>query len=180
MSFALAARAIIPAGIEAMAGDHEAAERELLAGYEALSAIGENELRSTVAATLAQTLYALGRDDEAEGYADTSAEIAAEDDVFSQVLWRGARAKILARRDADTAAEDIARDAVGLAAPTDCLSLHGQALLDLAEVLTLLDRRTEAPGVVAAAIALLQQKGDVPSIRRAAELMGTPVADLTL
>ena len=99
MSFALAARAIIPAGIEAMAGDHEAAERELLAGYEALSAIGENELRSTVAATLAQTLYALGRDDEAEGYADTAAEIAAEDDVFSQVLWRGARAKILARRD---------------------------------------------------------------------------------
>jgi class 3 adenylate cyclase/tetratricopeptide (TPR) repeat protein len=177
MSFALAARAIIPAGIEAMAGEHEAAEHELLAGYTALSEIGENELRSTVAATLAQTLYEVGRDDEAEGYADTSAEIAAEDDVFTQVLWRGARAKVIARRDGDPAAEEIARAAVSLAAPTDCLSLHGQALLDLAEVLSLLGRPSEAPGVVAAAIALLQQKGDVPALRRAAVLMGSPVAD---
>jgi P2-related tail formation protein len=31
--------------------------------------------------------------------------------------------------------------------------------------------------VVAAAIALLQQKGDVPALRRAAVLMGSPVAD---
>ena len=72
MSFVLAARAILPAGIEAMAGELEAAERELMVGYEALSAIGENELRSTVAATLAHTLFGLGRDDEAESYADTS------------------------------------------------------------------------------------------------------------
>ena len=180
MSFVLAARAILPAGIEAMAGELEAAERELMVGYEALSAIGENELRSTVAATLAHTLFELGRDDEAESYADIAAEIAADDDVFSQVLWRGARAKAVARRDGEPAAEDLARSAVALAAPTDCLSLHGQALLDLAEVLTLLGRGTEAPGVVSAAVALLHRKGDVPGVRRAAELMGTPVADLTL
>ena len=177
MSFLLAARAIMPAGIEASAGDYEAAERELLAGYEALSALGENELRSTVAASLAQTLYELGRDDEAEEFADISAEIAAEDDVFSQVLWRGARAKLLARRSADPAAERIAREAVSLVAATDFLSLHGQALLDLADVLTLLGRDGEVPAVAAAAMALLQQKGDVSSLRRAAALIGSPLEE---
>ena len=93
MTFALAGRAVIPAAIETLAGDPEAAERELLAGYEVLSGLGENELRSTIAAALAQALYDQRRDDEAEHYSRISEETAAEDDFGSQVIWRGARAK---------------------------------------------------------------------------------------
>ena len=101
MTFALAARSFIPAGIETMAGNPAGAERELLAGYEALEAIGETELRSTVAASLAENYASEGRDDEAEEYSRISEQIAASDDFGSQILWRGARARALARRDGD-------------------------------------------------------------------------------
>ena len=114
-----------------MAGDLEAAERELVSGHDQLEAIGENELRSTIAATLAHVLYEQGRDVEAERFARASKSAAAEDDVGSQVLWRSALAKVIARRDGSDEAEELASDAVALAATTDMLSLHGAALLDL-------------------------------------------------
>ena len=63
MRFALAGRAIIPAAIESFAGDPEAAERELRWGYDLLEEMGERELRSTIAAYLAQVLIEQGRDD---------------------------------------------------------------------------------------------------------------------
>src|SRR5262249_15635907 len=128
MTFSLAARALVPAAIEMLAADYEAAERELLYGYNVLSDIGENELRSTIAAVLGQTLYELGRDDEAEQYTLVSEGAAAEDDFPSHVIWRGARAKVLARRDGDPGAEGLAREGIGLAATTDCLAMHGAAL----------------------------------------------------
>ena len=123
MSFVLAARAVLRPGIEAMAGELEAAEREL-AGVRAVEQIGENELRSTVARDARAGAHGQGRDDEAEQYADRSDEIAAADDVFSQVLWRGAGQGARAPRRRD-AARELARQAVTLAAATDSLSLHG-------------------------------------------------------
>ncbi|MCP9486825.1 MAG: AAA family ATPase [Gaiellaceae bacterium MAG52_C11] len=166
MTFALVARAVIPAGIETMAGNPLGAERELLEGYEALAAIGETELRSTVAAMLAGTYASEGRDDEAEEFSRISEEIAARDDFGSQVLWRGARARALARRDRDPTALALAREGVSLAATTDCLSLHGAALLDLAETLTTLGRAEETRPILADAKALFVRKQDVPSLRR--------------
>ena len=176
MTFALAARAVIPAGIEQMAGDLEAAERELSAGHDRLAAIGENELRSTIAAALAHVLHEQGRDDEAEQYARASEEAAAEDDVGSQVLWRSALAKVLGRRDGSAAALELARDAVALAATTDMLSLHGATLLDLARVEALLNGGVAPPALVAEARALFERKGDTASLRRAAAEFAGPVA----
>jgi class 3 adenylate cyclase/tetratricopeptide (TPR) repeat protein len=177
MSFALAARAVIPAGIELMAGDADAAERALRRGHDELEAIGENELRSTIAATLAQVLFEQGRDDESESFARASESAAAEDDIGSQVLWRSALAKVLARRDGDPGSATLADDAVRLAATTDMLSLHGNALLDRARVTALLHGGPPRPELVAEAVALFEQKGDAASLRRAAlELEGVPVA----
>ncbi len=177
MSFALAARAVIPAGIELMAGDLEAAEHALRDGHDRLEAIGENELRSTIAATLAQVLYEQGRDDEAESFARASERAAAEDDLGSQVLWRSALAKVLARRDGDASAEALADEAVRLAATTDMLSLHGNAVLDRARVAVLLNGGTPPPGLVAEAVALLERKGDAASLRRVTlELEGAGVS----
>jgi class 3 adenylate cyclase len=173
MTFALAARAVVPAGIEQMAGDLEAAERELVAGHDRLKAMGENELRSTMAATLAHVLHEQGRDDEAEQYARASEEVSAEEDVGSQVLWRSALAKVLARRDGSAEAADLAQEAVALAATTDMLSLHGAAVLDLARVLALLNGGTAPTALVAEARALFERKGDAASLRRvAAEFAG--------
>ena len=52
--------------VELWAGDPERAERELRQGYEALSEIGEASWLSTVAAILAESVYAQGREAEAE------------------------------------------------------------------------------------------------------------------
>jgi tetratricopeptide (TPR) repeat protein len=176
MTFALAARAVIPAGIELMAGDLAAAERELVHGHDRLEAIGENELRSTIAAMLAHVLYEQGREEEAERYARASKDAAAEEDVGSQVLWRSALAKVLAHRDGTAEAADLAQAAVDLAATTDMLSLHGAALLDLARVQALLNGGTPPPALVAEARALFERKGDAASLRRAAaEFTGAAV-----
>lgn len=54
----------------------------------------------------------------------------ADDDVTSQVQWRAARAKVLARRDGDPAAEALAREAVDRALATDGFDIRGDAWLD--------------------------------------------------
>lgn len=168
MTFAAAARVVIPAAIEQVAGDLRSAERELLWGHEQLDAIGENELRSTIAATLGHVLYDQGRDEEAERFARASAAASAEDDIGSQVLWRSALAKITARRDGDVGAEPLAVEAVTLAAATDMLSLHGSALLDLARVSALLNGGIAPAETVAEALELFERKGDAASLRRGA------------
>ena len=166
MTFQLAARALIPAGIEWMAGDLDAAEDELQRGHDQLEAIGANELRFTIAATLAQVLYDQGRDDEAEAFARASADAAAEDDVGTQVLWRSALAKVLARRDGSVEAETLADEAVTLASSTDMLSLHGAAVLDRARVAALLNGGEAPAEFVAEAEELFRRKGDAASLRR--------------
>ena len=166
MTFAVALRSLIPATIERVAGDPRAAERQLVWANEVLEEAGENEVRSTVAAMLADVLQDEGREDEAERLARSSAEAAADDDVGSQVLWRSALAKVLAARG-DSSAEPLAREAVELAARTDMLSLHGGALLDLARVEALLGRGPTA-ATLAEARALFARKGDAASLRRVA------------
>ena len=63
-----------------------------------------------------------------------SERIAAPEDIVTQVMWRGVRARICARRGDAEEGEALAREAVRLAEPTDLLVLRADALLDLAEV----------------------------------------------
>ena len=53
---------------------------------------------STVAGILAEAVYAQGRYDEAMRFTRISEELAGAEDVYSHVLWRSVRAKVLARR----------------------------------------------------------------------------------
>jgi len=168
MTFPLAARAVNSARIEVMAGDLAAAERQLRWGYGQLEQIGETEVRSTMAAMLAQVLHEQGQDDEAERFALTSDELAAADDVYSQLLWRSALAKVRARRAGTEEARELAQQAVKLAAATDSLSFHGWALLDLAQVEALLNGGAPPPDLVAEAMELFERKEDAASLRRAA------------
>ena len=141
LSFRRAARSYIPAAIETLAGDYDAAERELRWGYETLEQMGEREPRATIAAFLAEAVYKQGRDDEAERLTEVSEELAAADDLVPQVLWRSVRAKILARRGELEQAEELGREVVELAANTDFPDLKASTSLDLAEVLTRPARR---------------------------------------
>ena len=61
-------------------------------GYAALEEMGDRALLSTTAAFLGQALLAQGREEEAERFAELSAELAADDDVLTQAMWRGVRA----------------------------------------------------------------------------------------
>jgi tetratricopeptide (TPR) repeat protein len=126
-----AARSLIPATIELLAGDAEAAERELRVGYDTLAAMGETWVRATVAAYLASVLAELGRNDEAIAFTRESEQNSSEADVVTQVVWRGARARALG---GTPEAEALVRDAVERALTTDFIDLRAGALLDLAAV----------------------------------------------
>jgi class 3 adenylate cyclase/tetratricopeptide (TPR) repeat protein len=161
--------------VETLAGDPKAAEREIRVAYEALEQMGEKGLLSTQAARLGQSLYAQQRYVEAENYAKISEQAGASDDIVTQMLWRQVRAKTLARRGHVEDAEDLARDAVALAEPTDALDMRADGLVDLAEVLRLIGRTDETTGVLEGAVRLYEQKGDVVSAARARSVLANPV-----
>jgi len=157
--------------VEWYAGDVHAEERERRSGYEAFGNMGAWPFRATSAAWLARALVELGRDDEALELTHESEELTSEDDITAQVPWRGARAKILARRGATEEAERIAREGVAIAERTDWLNLRGHALMDLAEVLRLMGRADEARENVQQAAQLFEQKGNSVMASRARTLL---------
>jgi tetratricopeptide (TPR) repeat protein len=161
--------------VETLAGDAAAAEDEIRAAYEVLEQMGEKGLLSTQAARLAQSLYAQQRYEEAEHQTRISEQAGASDDIATQMLWRQVRAKALARRGEDGAAEDLAREAVALAQPTDALDMRADALVDLAEVLRLVGRKDEPKGVLEDALRLYERKGNVVSAARARDVLANAV-----
>lgn len=146
--------------MERLAGNLEEAEAELRADYEALQNLEERYVSPTTAGFLAHVLCDRGALDEALTLTEEAESIAAPDDYLSQVLWRSARGRALARRDPDSALE-LAKDAVSRAAEADSLVDHGNALLSLAEVLEVTGRREESSSAIRDAIALFQAKGSV-------------------
>jgi tetratricopeptide (TPR) repeat protein len=168
----LAGFSLLSSEIELLADDPAAAERELRSGYGALEEMGERGLLSMVAAELARAIYAQGRFEEAERFTDASQELAATADMASQISLRAVRAKVLARRDEFEAAEELARGAVALAQQTDGLNSQGRALMDLAEVLELAGRASEAQPVLEQALDLFERKGNAVSARKARARLG--------
>jgi class 3 adenylate cyclase/tetratricopeptide (TPR) repeat protein len=157
--------------IEMLAEDPEAAEVELRRACETLEQLGEKGFLSTRAALLAHALCAQGRYEEAGPFIKVAAETGSEDDQLTQALWRSARAKVLARQGDVDEALRLAREAVAIVAQTDWLNPRGDALLDLAEVLDLAERLDEAAPLIAEALRLYEQKGNIVSAGKAHELL---------
>ncbi len=162
--------------IETLAGDHAAAERELRAGFEVVTELGELGFLSTVAALLARCLVEQGRLEEAERFAAVSGEAAAPDDLATQVSLGSSRARILAARGLLADAERAAQEAVELAEATDDLNSRADTLLDQAEVLRLAGSTDRAAASAERALELYEQKGNVVGAglarRRLVELVG--------
>ena len=95
---------------------------------------------------------------------DAGAQTAPSEERLPQMLWRQARGKVLARRGELDEGERLAREAVALAAETDMLNAHADALLDLAEVLTLADQ--DARAELEQALALYERKGNLVMAER--------------
>jgi predicted ATPase/DNA-binding SARP family transcriptional activator len=125
-----------PQALVAMLADDPAeAERCLRVDYENLASMGEKGYLSTTAALLARAVEAQGRDEEAYELTEVAEQAGAADDFSTQVVWRGVRARLIAKGGATAEAERLAREAVTLAEKTDRLNYHGGALVDLAAVL---------------------------------------------
>jgi ATP/maltotriose-dependent transcriptional regulator MalT len=157
----LAATSSLDSGpVELLAGDPAAAERELRHDYEILKAMGERYFLSTTTALLAQAVYAQARYDEAFDLSVESESVAAPDDIESQVLWRCARGKVLARRGQAADGERLVREARDLIMRTEEPDVQGHVIMDLAQVLHLQGRTDEARAEVEQAIALFERKGN--------------------
>jgi class 3 adenylate cyclase/tetratricopeptide (TPR) repeat protein len=152
-------------------GDLPAVEEDLSRVCARLEEAGEKGVRSTLLAMLAHAQCARGAVEEAQTSAGLAESLTQQSDLFSAVLWRTARAKVLSwRGEADTA-ESLAQEAVTLAAGSDWLSLHGDALLDLAEVRQRAGRFAAAESAAAAALGLYDREGDLASGDRAREFI---------
>jgi class 3 adenylate cyclase/tetratricopeptide (TPR) repeat protein len=171
LRFRRALRSVIPASIETLAGDSEAAVGMLQWGYDALEEIGAKGARSTLAAYLADALCAVGRYDEAERYTLISEEIGAGEDVVTQIVWRSARARVLARRGEADHANALGREALNLAMATDFLDLQASTSVALAEVLSLSAVEEEAATALCVqAREIYERKGNLVAAANVARL----------
>jgi tetratricopeptide (TPR) repeat protein len=158
--------------IEMLAGDPVTAERRYREADAACEAIHDAFFRSLVAVSLPAAVYAQGRYEEAwDLVAGLDEARSAPGDVEWEILRRGVHAKLLARTEEAQGGEVLAREAVTLAATSDFLGLHADALLDLAEILRWIGRADEASAAVGEAVRLYARKGNVVSADRAKALL---------
>ena len=147
--------------------DPEAAEHVIRPAYDALKKIGEKSHFSSMCHALSNAVYLQGRYDEAEQLTLECEDASRANDVHSGILWRSYRAKIWAQRGELDAAERLAKEAVAFAIETDFYPAHADALMDLAEVLELADKRAAAALQLNEAIRLYDLKGNVLMAARA-------------
>ena len=172
LRFNLALFALTSGEIETLAGELVAAEHDLRLCYELSRRLGDRQYIA-VAPNLAEVLHLQGRDEEALRFTE-EVEATAWVDVPEQFLWRKARAKVLAAQGAGDQAERLAREAVDLAARTDHLEEHADALMTLAEVLRRAGRAAEAAPALREALRLCELKGNTVLAHRAREALARP------
>src|SRR5215218_255642 len=154
------------ARVEVMAGDLEAAESHLRRDDSQLAELGERYFRSTVAGMLGRVLVLRGSSSDAEGFVVLAEALSEADDAWSQVLWRSARARLIAESSPDRALE-FAQGAVDFAETTADLELRGDAWSDRGEVHAGTGNEADAVKALGQALALYDRKGDVTSAARA-------------
>jgi class 3 adenylate cyclase/tetratricopeptide (TPR) repeat protein len=164
VGYYVAASAGFRGEIEILAGDPVAAERATRRAYEILQRLGDEGHRSTSAANLAVALCLLGRLDEAEMLADVALELAAEDDLASQVIGRIARARVRSARGLHDEAVALAREAVDLFAEAEAPNQSGDLWIGLAESLRAAGRMDEASEAARTALGFYERKGNRPAI----------------
>jgi tetratricopeptide (TPR) repeat protein len=173
-----ASTSIESARVEVLAGDLEAAEAHLRRDDALLAELGERYFRSTVAGMLGRVLLLRGAYDDAEAFVVLAEALSESDDAWSQVLWRSARARLLAGSDPDRALE-LAQGAVDFAETTADLELRGDAWSDLGEVRASIGSTDDAVKALQQALGLYERKGDTTSAARTARRVDelSPAAD---
>ena len=147
--------------IELLGGDPEAA---VAAGEESCrmrEELGRWAELSTTAAGLALAYIELDRLGDAERWTARAAELGAAEDATTQMLWRQARARVLARRGDYEQAERLASEAVEIGEATEDLNSKAEVRADLGEVLALAGRPKDAAVASEEALARFEAKENV-------------------
>jgi class 3 adenylate cyclase/tetratricopeptide (TPR) repeat protein len=152
--------------LELWAGDPTAAAEFGAEGFRMHEEMGNRDFLGPAAGNLAQAFYALGRLDEAYGWAGRSVEFGTSDDALKEMVWRQVRAKVLARRGEHVEAERLAREAVEIGERTDSLIGQGDANADLAEVLFLAGKPDQAAEALRHALERYERKGHLVLAQR--------------
>jgi class 3 adenylate cyclase/tetratricopeptide (TPR) repeat protein len=156
------------ARVEILAGDLRAAADQLGRDEAALGELGEANLRSTIAAMLGDVLLQLGDVEGADRATTTSAELAADDDVLSQVIWQSTRARMLAREGRVPEARELIDSVIEMVEATEETGLRADALVALAEVRLAGRDIRGARKALEDALGVLEAKGDRASAGRVA------------
>ncbi|MBV8957375.1 MAG: nuclear transport factor 2 family protein, partial [Actinobacteria bacterium] len=147
------------AGIVELCGDDAAAAEDHLArAQEGFTAMGVTTDAAQAAALRGRAALALGRPDDALTYVATSEDLGGQD-LKTSIAWRAVKAEVLAARGDVGAATELAEAAVAVAAPTDALIDHADALTALAHVLQAGGDGAAAQRIASEARALYEQKG---------------------
>jgi tetratricopeptide (TPR) repeat protein len=150
--------------VERLAGDLEAAERQLRSASERLRRIGDLGYLSWIDPMLARVLAYRGESDEALALARTARAAMQPDHAHGQIVSRLAEALALVALGERAAAEAVAREALAIVEETDAWDLHAEALVILAELDETTRREREAQ-----ALAIYEAKGDLVSSARLRE-----------
>jgi tetratricopeptide (TPR) repeat protein len=162
--------------VELLAGDADAAERELREGHGILTAAGAKLYLSPQSALLAEALLALGRTAEAESLVSDAETWLGPEDLASQILVKTVRAHVDLSHSEPGAALESAQRAVRVGEQTDALSLTGDAFVALGLAHARLGDRVGAETAMARALALYARKGNVAAGGRASTLLVEAIA----
>jgi class 3 adenylate cyclase len=163
----------LPGGaIELLAGDFEAATRDLASGIAILRSLGETGVVSTLAAMQSRALYHLGRREEMEAAIALARGTGAPGDIATQAAWRSVAAMAAADDGRLDEAGRLIAEAVGMVEPTDFLELRAATFEALAHVEVRAGRPAGWKAALERALAEHDRKGNVVAARRVRDLIG--------
>jgi tetratricopeptide (TPR) repeat protein len=163
---AAAAHSIAVSEVETIAGDDVAAERILRAGFEAVTALGDEHSTTNVAWRLALALVRQERYDEAESFVRI-AERQEHRAHWVEVWCKIVLARIEAHRADRARVRELVDDVVERMAAVDDSGFHADALLEAAEALRGIGEDEDAAALVAGAARIADGLGYVVALRRA-------------
>jgi tetratricopeptide (TPR) repeat protein len=152
------------------AGQFARAEESARHACQLLEEMNERTFWSTKAAEVAQSLYGLGRYEEAETWARQAAGVGASDDAITQMMSRQVLAKVAARRGEFEKARAVAAEALAIADGMDAPLAQGDVCLDVAEVLWLAGDHAGAVRQAERAVSFYRPKGATVPLEEARRL----------
>jgi class 3 adenylate cyclase/tetratricopeptide (TPR) repeat protein len=129
-------------------------------GFDTMLGSGDVGHASTQAANAARAWARAGEEAVALRLADEGERLGAPDDIASHTVLRQARALVAANRGRSQEAEELAKGAVALYASTDDLNGQVEGLADLATVLEMAGKPTDAIDTLQRALAISLRKGN--------------------